>query len=161
MSMNTGTLRKLVAILHADIAGYSRLMGADEEATVDRLTDYRAMVTAATNQHGGRVVDTAGDSILAEFSSAVAVAKCALELQQQLKTRNAELPPERRLEFRMGIEIADVIARDDAVFGDGVNVAARIQALAGPGEVYVSDAVRRAVSNRLPVTFEAKGEHAV
>ncbi len=159
--MNTGTLRKLVAILHADIAGYSRLMGADEEATIDRLTDYRAMVTAATDQHGGRVVDTAGDSILAEFSSAVAVAKCALELQQQLKIRNEELPPERRLEFRMGIEIADVITRDDAVFGDGVNVAARIQALAGPGEVYVSDAVRRAVSNRLPVAFEAKGEHAV
>ncbi len=159
--MSVTTPRKLAAILHADVVGYSRLMGADEEATLDRLMDYRAAMTEGIKQHTGHVVDMAGDSLLAEFSSVVAATQCALELQQMLKGRNAGLPEDKRLEFRMGIEMADVITRDDAVYGDGVNVAARIQSLALPGGVCVSDAVRRAVANRLPVTFLPMGEHTV
>jgi len=160
--MSTATTpRKLAAILHADVAGYSRLMGADEEATLRRLTDYRNAMTGCIKRHAGRVVDTAGDSLLAEFSSVVSATDCALELQQLLNSRNAELPPDRRLEFRMGIELADVLHEGDAVYGDGVNVAARIQALAEPGGVCVSDAVRRAVNRRLPVSFESLGEFAV
>lgn len=155
------TPRKLAAILHADVAGYSRLMGTNEEATVKLLTDYRAAMMGRIHQHAGQVVDTAGDSLLAEFSSVVAATDCALELQQMLESRNAELPPDERLEFRMGIELADVLHEGDAVYGDGVNVAARIQALAHPGGVCVSDAVRRAVNKRLPVSFESLGEQAV
>jgi len=155
------TPRRLAAILHADVVGYSRLMGAQEEDTIDRLIDYRAEMTRCINEHSGHVIDTAGDSLLAEFSSVVAATKCALELQENLRSRNSDLPSAQRLEFRMGIEMADVIARDDAVYGDGINVAARIQALAEPGGVCVSDAVRRAVANRLPVTFVPMGEHAV
>jgi len=155
------TPRRLAAILHADVAGYSRLMGANEEDTLGRLTAYRAMMADCIGQHGGRVVDTAGDSLLAEFSSVVEATRCALELQEMLTVRNADLPPERRLEFRMGIEMADVLDHDEGVYGDGVNVAARIQALAKPGGLCVSDAVRRSVANRLPVSFEPLGELSV
>jgi len=157
----TATPRKLAAILHADVAGYSRLMGADEETTIRLLTDYRTAMAGCIKHHAGHVVDTAGDSLLAEFSSVVAATDCALELQQMLKSRNADLPADRRLEFRMGIELGDVLHKGNAVYGDGVNVAARIQALAEPGDVCVSDAVRRAVANRLPVTFAPLGERAV
>ncbi len=153
--------RKLAAILHADVAGYSRLMGADEEATFKRLTEYRALMSDRINRRAGEVVDTAGDSLLAVFSSVMDATNCALEVQHLLKNRNAELPPDRRLEFRMGIELGDVLQQDDAVYGDGVNVAARIQALAEPGGICVSDAARRAVSKQLPVSFESLGEHAV
>lgn len=157
----TSAPRRLAAILHADVVGYSRLMGADEEGTIDRLTDYRRAMTSGIEQFAGRVVDTAGDSLLAEFASVVAATKCALELQRMLDSRNRELPPDRRLEFRMGIEMADVIARDGAVYGDAINVAARIQALAEAGGICVSDGVRRAVANRLPVTFTPLGEQSV
>jgi len=158
---DTSTPRRLAAILHADVVGYSRLMGEDENATLDRLTDYRAAMAECIERHGGRVVDTAGDSLLAEFSTVVGATSCALELQQLLGSRNADLPPQQRLQFRMGIEMADVITRDGAVYGDGVNVAARIQALADPGGVCVSDAVRRAVNKRLPASFQSLGDHAV
>jgi len=159
--MSAITPRRLAAILHADVAGYSRLMGANEEDTLGRLTAYRTDMAAGIEQHGGRVVDTAGDSLLAEFSSVVEATRCALELQDMLKARNSDVPPDRRLEFRMGIEMADVLTHEDGVYGDGVNVAARLQALAEPGGVCVSDAVRRAVANRLPLSFESLGEHSV
>ena len=157
----TPTPRKLAAILHADVAGYSRLMGADEEATVKLLTRCRQVMDSCITAHAGRVVDTAGDSLLAEFPSVVDATKCAVEMQRQLKSCNSGLTADRRLEFRMGIELADVLYQGEELYGDGVNVAARIQSLAEPGGICVSEAVRRAVSNRLPVTFVPMGTHKV
>ncbi len=158
---NTSSPRKLAAILHADVAGYSRLMGADEEATVKLLTRCREVMNSSIATHAGRVVDTAGDSLLAEFPSVVEATKCAVEMQRQLKSCNSGFTADRRLEFRMGIELADVLFQGEELYGDGVNVAARIQSLAEPGGICVSDAVRRAVTNRLPVTFVPMGTHKV
>jgi len=121
--------RKLAAILSADVAGYSRLMGADEVGTLRTLTAYRKIVDALIACHRGRIVGTAGDSVLAEFASVVDAVQCAVEIQTSLRAENAPLPPERQMVLRIGINLGDVMVEGETIYGDGVNIAARIQAL--------------------------------
>ena len=121
--------RKLTAILSADVKGYSRLMGADEEATVRTLQAYKEVMASSIQHHRGRVVGTAGDSVLAEFASVVDAVQCAVEIQQVLRAKNAMLPENRRMEFRIGINLGDVIEERDTIYGDGVNIAARLEGL--------------------------------
>jgi len=125
--------RKLTTILHADVKDYSRLMGEDEDATVRTLTAYREVMGVFIRKHRGRVVHGSGDSLLAEFASVVDSVRCAVEIQKELKTRNAELPEDRMVKFRIGINPGDVIEKDDDLHGDGVNIAARIEGLAEGG----------------------------
>lgn len=153
--------RKLAAILHADVVGYSRLMGQDEEATLRTLTGHRQLMAARIRRHKGRVVDMAGDSLLAEFSSVVDALECAAGIQADLAANNAELLDDRRLRFRIGINLGDVIVRQGQIYGNGINVAARIQALAEPGSICVSGSVYDAVGNRLPFDYEFLGEQSV
>jgi adenylate cyclase len=130
--------RKLSAIFSADVEGYSRLMSQDEVATVQTLTAYREVMTGLIQQHRGRVVDSHGDNLLAEFSSVVDTVQCAVALQKEFQARNAELPEDRRMEFRIGINLGDVIEEGDRIYGDGVNIAARLEALADPGGICIS-----------------------
>ena len=122
--------RKLTAILSADVEGYSRLMDDDEEATIRTLTDYREAMRNLIQQHRGRVVDTTGDNLLAEFTSAVDAVNCSVEIQRELAGRNTELPHERRMEFRIGVNVGDVVEEEDRIYGDGVNIAARVEGMA-------------------------------
>lgn len=161
MSESTQT-RKLAAILAADVSGYSRLMADNEQATVQTLTEYRRVFADQTERHRGRVVDTAGDSVLATFDSPVEAVECAVDIQRELAHRNGLLPDDRRMAFRIGINLGDVILRDDGtVYGDGVNIAARLESLAQPGGITVSGTVFDHVENKLPVGFEFTGEHVV
>jgi adenylate cyclase len=153
--------RKLAAILSADVKGYSRLMAADEEGTLRTLNAYRQEMDALVAGRDGRIVGTAGDSVLAEFPSAVEAARCAVEIQEELAARNAELPKERRLQFRIGINLGDVMVEGDDLFGDGVNVAARLQALAEPGGVYVSGGIYDQIKGKLPFGADFLGEQTV
>src|ERR1700746_1013621 len=125
--------RKLTAILSADVKGYSRLMGEDEEATIRTLTAYRAVMTTLIQQHRGRVVDSPGDNLLAEFASAVEAVQAALEIQHELQSRNAEFTDARKMQYRIGINVGDVVAQGERLYGDGVNIAARLESLAIPG----------------------------
>jgi adenylate cyclase len=151
--------RRLVAILAADVSGYSRLMGADEEGTHERLKAHlRELVNPKIEQHRGRVVKNTGDGFLAEFASVVDAVRCAVEVQHGMAERNAGTPPEERIEFRVGINLGDVIAEAEDIFGDGVNVAARLEALADPGGICVSRIVRDQVRDRLDYAFEDLGE---
>src|SRR5215470_14269371 len=135
--------RRLAAILAADVAGYSRLIGADEEGTLGRLKALRAEVTdPKIDQHRGRIVKTTGDGLLAEFASVIDALRCATEIQKALTEGNAALPPERRIELRIGIHQGDIVVEDGDIFGDGVNVAARLEALAEPGGICVSARVQ-------------------
>ncbi len=153
--------RKLTAILSADIKGYSRLMGEDEVGTLQRLTAYREVTDALIQHLRGRIVGTAGDSILAEFASAVEALQCAVDIQQALKIKNAELPPEKRMEFRIGINVGDVIAEGLQIYGDGVNIAARLESLAEPGGICISGTVYDHVENKLALIYESQGEQMV
>jgi len=153
--------RKLAAILSADVAGYSRLMGEDEEGTIRTLTAYRQVTDSCIAQHRGRVVNTAGDSVLAEFASAVDAVQCAMEIQQELKTKNAEFPPGRQMEFRIGINVGDVVVEGEQLYGDGVNVAARLQGLADAGGIFVSGTVYDQIENKLALDYEYLGEQTV
>jgi adenylate cyclase len=154
--------RKLAAILAADVAGYSRLMGNDEKATVQTLTEYRQVFKNHVALHQGHVVDTAGDSVLATFESPVEAVESAVEIQRELARRNRNLAPHRQMNFRIGINLGDVIAREDGtVYGDGVNIAARLESLAEPGGISVSGTVCDYVGNKLPVSFEFAGAHSV
>lgn len=126
--------RKLSAILSADVQGYSRLMADDEEATVRTINAYREVMTELIRKHNGGVVDAKGDNVLAEFSSVVDAVRCAVHVQKELKTRNDDLPEQRKMEFRIGINLGDVIEEKDTIYGNGVNVAARLEGLAQPGE---------------------------
>jgi len=141
--------RKLTAILSADVKGYSLLMREDEEATVRTITTYREMIGSVVQKHRGEVVDSPGDNILAEFASVVDAVRSAVEIQEELKARNAELPENRRMEFRIGINLGDVIQEGDRIYGDGVNVAARIEGLAPPGGICISRATYGQVKNKL------------
>jgi class 3 adenylate cyclase len=125
--------RKLAAILCADVYGYSRLMGEDEEATLQTLTSHRKLIDSQIERHRGRFVSSAGDSVLAEFASVVEAVNCAIDIQIALKAENANLPPERRMEFRIGVNLGDVMVEGEQIYGDGVNVAARLESLADPG----------------------------
>jgi len=154
--------RRLAAILAADVEGYSRLMGDDEKATVQTLTDYRQVFAENILRHQGHVVDTAGDSVLATFESPVEAVECATEIQRELARRNRNLAEHRQMAFRIGINLDDIITREDGtVYGDGVNVAARLQSLAEAGGITVSGAVYDHVENKLPLSFEFTGEHSV
>ena len=141
MSNDVRVERKLAAILAGDVQGYSRLMNADEVGTLRLLTTYCEVADALIDHHRGRIVGTAGDSILAEFASAVDAVQCAVDIQQALNTKNADLPLERRMEFRIGINVGDVIVEGPQVYGDGVNIAARLEGLAKPGGIWISATV--------------------
>jgi len=153
--------RKLTAILCADVKGYSRLMGEDESYTVGALKECRKVFAENIQKHAGRVVNAPGDSILAEFPSVVSAIQCAVEIQNQLDDRNADLPDNRKMVFRIGVNLGDVIQSEDAIYGDGVNIAARIEALAEPGGVSISRTVFNQVRNKLPFGYEYQGEHQV
>jgi class 3 adenylate cyclase len=151
--------RRLATILSADVAGYSRMMGANEEATVQTLRGHRTVFEALLKQHRGRVFNTAGDAILAEFPSAVEAVRCATEIQTALLTRNEHLPPDQKLLFRMGINLGDVVVQEDGdLLGDGVNVASRIQTVAEPGGVCISGSVYDQIQNKLTLQFRPLGE---
>ncbi len=154
--------RKLAAILNADVVGYGRLMAGDEAATITALNESRAVFRERIEARGGRVVDTAGDSVLAEFRSVVEAVECAVEVQGALTARNAPLPEDRRMLFRIGVNLGDVIEqKDGTIYGDGVNIAARLESLAEPGGICVSDEVRRQVGNKLDIGFTAMGEQVM
>jgi adenylate cyclase len=150
--------RRLAAILAADIAGYSRLMHADEPATVRDLKGHQSVILPLIGRHGGRVIDTAGDGILAEFPSVIGATECAVELQTVMAERNENVPENRRMLFRIGINLGDVIHDESRIYGDGINIAARLEALAEPGGVLVSSTVYDQVRGKLPLTFEDAGE---
>ena len=156
-----GVKRKLSAILSADVVGYSRLMGNNEEATVRAITAFRELMTNLINEHGGRVVDAKGDNLLAEFTSVVGSCQCAVEIQKELKSRNAELPKHRRMAFRIGINLGDVIEEDEAIYGDGVNIAARLEGLADPGGICITRTVYDQVKNKLELEYDYLGEKKV
>jgi adenylate cyclase len=154
--------RRLAAILAADMVGYSRLMEADETGTLARLRTHRLeLVDPAIEKHKGRIIKTTGDGLLVEFQSVTAAVECAAEIQRRMARRNADVSPARWIQFRMGINLGDVICEDSDIFGDGVNVAARLQALAEPGGICVSAAVRDQLGDRLDVAFEDLGEQTV
>jgi TolB-like protein len=156
------SVRRLTAILAADVAGYSRLMGVDEEGTHERLKAHlRELVEPKIKEHRGRIVKNTGDGFLAEFASVVDAVRCAVEVQRGMAEREPEVPDERRITFRIGINLGDVIAEEHDIFGDGVNVAARLEALAEPGGICVSRVVRDQVRDRLDYSFEDMGEQQV
>src|SRR5262245_29868768 len=156
-----GMTRKLAAILSADVAGYSRLMGEDEEATVRTVTAYRDVIATLVQQHHGRVVDSPGDNLLAEFASVVDAVQCAVAIQRELGLRNTALPLPRRMQFRLGINLGDVIAEGDRIYGDGVNIAARLESLAEAGGICVSGTVYDQIATKLPLTYKFLGRQTV
>jgi class 3 adenylate cyclase len=153
--------RRLAAILAADIAGYSRLMHEDEPATVRDLKAHQSVILPLIGRHGGRIIDTAGDGIMAEFPSVIGATECAVEIQTVMAERNEGVPESRRMRFRIGINLGDVIHDDTRIYGDGINIAARLEALAPPGAVLVSNTVYDQVRGKLPFTFEDVGERQV
>ena len=157
----TPVKRKLAVIFAADVVGYSRLMHADEEATVKTLSEYREIMNSFIARHEGRVLDMVGDAALAEFGSAVEAVRCAIAIQEEIATRNAELPDDRKLRFRIGINVGDVLVKDDTLYGDGVNVAARLESLAEPGGICTSDSVFTQVKHKMSIGFEDMGPQEV
>ncbi len=154
--------RRLAAILAADVAGYSRLMGADEEGTLACLKAIRRELSdPKVKEHRGRIVKTTGDGLLIEFASVVDAVRCAVEVQRAMAERNTDVPPDRRIELRMGINLGDIIKDGRDIYGDGVNVAARLEGLAEPGGICVSRVVRDQVRDRLAFAFEDMGEQQV
>jgi TolB-like protein/class 3 adenylate cyclase/cytochrome c-type biogenesis protein CcmH/NrfG len=159
--VTTGMIRKLAAILSADVVAYSRLMGEDEEATIRTLTTYREVMVTLIQQYRGRVVDFPGDNLLAEFASVVDAVQCAVAIQRELKARNMELPPHRWMQFRLGINLGDVIVEGEQIYGDGVNIAARLEGLADPGGLCISGTVYDQIENKLALGYTFLGEHTV
>ena len=156
-----GFKRKLTSILSADAVGYSRLMAEDETSTVKTLATYREIIASLIKQHRGRVVDSPGDNVLAEFSSVVDAVQCAVAVQNEIQIRNSELPDNRRMEFRIGVNLGDVIDEEDRIYGDGVNIAARLEALADPGGICVSKTAFDQIETKLPLGYEYLGEQSV
>src|SRR5215469_11259462 len=153
--------RKLTAILCADVYGYSRLMGEDEEATLRTLSTYRKIIDGLIENHRGRFVNSAGDSVLAEFTSVVEAVNCAVEIQNSLRTENSRLPSDRRMQFRIGVNLGDVMIEGEQIYGDGVNVAARLESLADPGGICISGTVYEQVRDKLALSYEDRGEQSV
>lgn len=153
--------RKIAAILAADVVGYSRLIAEDEEEALRRLASYRAVIDDFIAKANGRIFNTAGDAVLAEFSSAVEAVRCAIDVQESLRTRNMAYPPSRQMSFRIGITIGDVVERDGDLLGDGVNIAARLEGLAAPGGICISRTVFEQVANKLSVQFADIGAQEV
>jgi adenylate cyclase len=160
--MNTQEFkRKLTAVFSADVAGYSRLMGEDEGSTVKTLEAYKQVMFSLIEQHRGRVVDSPGDNILAEFASVVDTVQCAVAAQNEFESRNAELPENRRMEFRIGINLGDVIEKEGRIYGDGVNIAARLEGLAEAGGICISGSAYEQIDGKVPFAFEYMGEQTV
>jgi len=153
--------RKLIGILSADVKGYSRLMGEDEEATIRTLTAYREVMANLIQKHQGLVVDSPGDNVLAQFKSVVDAVRCAVEIQEELKVRNTELPENRKMEFRIGVNLGDVIEEGERIYGDGVNIAARVEGLAEGGGISISGTVHDHIEHKLALGYEFLGEHTV
>ena len=153
--------RKLAAILSADVEGYSRLMDDDEEATIRTLTAYRSAITDLVQQYRGRVVDTPGDNLLADFTSVVDAVNCAIEIQRELFERNADLPENRRMQFRTGVNLGDIVEEEDRIYGDGVNIAARVECMAEAGGICISGRAYDQVENKLGLEYAYLGEHQV
>ena len=153
--------RKLAAILSADVKEYSRLMREDETATIRTLTAYRKVMTALIKQHHGRVVDTVGDNLLAEFASVVDAVQGAVAIQKEVWARNAPLPESRKMVFRIGINLGDLVVEGDRIYGDGVNIAARLEALADPGGICISRTAYDQIEDKLPLGYEYLGEKTV
>jgi TolB-like protein/class 3 adenylate cyclase len=156
-----GFKRKLTAILSADVVGYSRLMGNDEETTIRTLNDYRTAISNLVKHHRGRVVDTTGDNLMAEFASAVDAVKCSVEIQRDLAERNTQLRYDRRMEFRIGVNVGDVVEEEKRIYGDGVNIAARVETLADAGGICISGRVYDQVENKFDFKYEFLGEKEV
>jgi len=154
--------RRLTAILAADVAGYSRLMGADEEDTLERLKAHRReLVDLKIREQRGRIVKSTGDGLLVEFPSVVDAVRCAVEIQRAMVDRNADVPEDKRITFRIGVNLGDIIVDGDDIYGDGVNIATRLEALAKPGGICISRVVRDQIRDKLPYTFEDLGEQSV
>jgi adenylate cyclase len=154
--------RRLAAILAADVASYSRLMGRDEEGTLAQLKSFRkALVDPAITVHRGRIVKTTGDGLLAEFASAVDAARCAVEIQRGMARQNTDVPQDQRIEFRIGIHLGDIIIDDNDIFGDGVNIAARLEGIAEPGGVCISDDAQRQIRGKVDIVFDDMGPQAL
>lgn len=153
--------RELRAIFSADVKGYSRLMAEDEMWTIYTLNAYRDLIASRVHSHMGRVVDSPGDNILAEFGSVLNAVQCAVEIQKQLKEKNAEFPGQQKMEFRIGINLGDVVLEKGRIYGDGVNIAARIERLAEAGGICVSGTVYDQIENRLPLSYDYLGEKSV
>lgn len=160
-SEQPGVSRKLAAILSADVEGYSRLMDEDEMSTIQTLTTYRELMTALVEQYRGRVVDSPGDNLLTEFSSAMDAVQGAVEIQRVLTEHNAELPIERQMKFRIGINVGDIVVDGDRLYGEGINIAARLEGLANGGGICLSGTVYDQIENKLPLGYEDLGEHVV
>jgi len=159
--MESSVERRLAALLVADVAGYSRLMGSDEAGTLAALQASRAQMAQLIDAHRGRIVNAAGDSLLAEFASVVKAVECAVQMQRALAERNADRPEDRRMQFRIGINLGDVMVENGDLYGDGVNIAARLQALAEPGGILISGAVFDHVRDKLAVGFDFIGPQSV
>jgi len=153
--------RRLAAIFSADVRDYSRLMRDDETATIRTLNAYREVMTTLVQQHHGRVVDSPGDNLLAEFASVVDGVQAATAIQKELKVRNAKLPKNRKMEFRIGINLGDIIVERDRIYGDGVNIAARLEGLADPGGICISRTAYDQIEDKLPLAYEYLGEKTV
>ena len=156
-----GFKRKLTAILSADVEGYSRLMGEDEEATVRTLTTYREVMTTLIQQHNGNILDSTGDNLLAEFVSVVDAVQCAVAVQKEINARNTEIPENRKMQFRIGINLGDVIQEEERIYGDGVNIAARLEGLANPGGICISKTAFDQIETKLPYGYEFLGDKTV
>ena len=156
-----GLTRKLTAILSADAEGYSRLMGDDEDSTIRTLTSYIETMRTCIQDHRGRVVDAPGDNLLAEFASVVDAVSCAAAVQKRLFELNAKLPEKRKMQFRIGINLGDVVAEGDRIYGDGVNIAARLEGLAEGGGICISRSAYDQVKNKLDLGYKYLGEHTV
>jgi adenylate cyclase len=156
-----GFKRKLTAILSADVVGYSRLMGEDEEATVRTLTSYREVFSTLIQQHNGKVLDSPGDNLLAEFVSVVDAVQCAVAVQKEIKARNNEIPENRRMQFRIGINLGDVIQEEGRIYGDGVNIAARLEGISEPGGICISKTAFDHIESKLPYGYEFLGDQTV
>jgi len=153
--------RKISAILSADVAGYGRLMGDDEAATVQTLESHRETISSIIQEYGGHVVDSPGDNILSEFASVVDAVQCAVEIQQVIKAKDADLPTDRRMAFRIGINLGDVIEEGERIYGDGVNIAARIEALADPGGICISGSAYEQIESKLALGYVDIGDHTL
>ena len=154
-------MHQRVTCLHADVSGYCRLITTDVTSTVRTLTAYRAVMIRAVEEHAGRVVDTAGDSLLATFLNATDALRCAMDIQRELETHNARLPATRRMRFRVGIDLGEVLVDEGRVYGDCVNIAARVQQVAPAGSIYLAGAAYDEIGGALPLHFEYLGERAV
>jgi adenylate cyclase len=161
LSMTTKVKRRLTSILCADVKSYSRLMENDETRTIGMLRQYRAAMDALVERHEGRTINTWGDAVIAEFSSVVEAVQCAIEVQRELGVRNRALPEAEQMWFRIGINLGDVMVENDDLYGEGVNIAARLQELAEPGGILISGTVYDLVRNKLSVGFEHLGQQAV